>query len=331
MFQPKLAFYALALETSAWSSLLLGSRSDRTLLLFLAAHGAASALMAMVALALLPTRLATPRLPVLLFLFGMGFTVPLLGFVAVICGVYYLHWMTPRERSTPFSAVALPEIGERQRTGKGFRQAGMRAFLANPKAPVAGRLRALVALQNLSGHIASPLLRTVLSDPSEDIRLLAYGLLDNKEKHLNEAIHKESSRLQSSVAGSPEQLDAARKLAELYWELVYQDLVQGDLRSHALQQSLSFTLLALSHAPEEAALHLRHGRLLQSLGQPQAAGDAYEQALSLGMPKSRIVPYLAEAAYDLGDYARAASLMRELGDWQSLPRLKPVVGYWSRT
>lgn len=329
MLQPKLALYALALETSAWASLALDSRSDTVLLLFLAGHAAASALIALGALALLPARLARPRVPVSLFLFGTGFTVPLLGFVAVIGGAYYLHLLAPRERAVAFSAIALPELDEHQRAGKGFRQAGMRAFLANPRAPIDGRLRALVALQNLSGRVASPLLRHVLADPSEDIRLLAYGMLDTKEKHLNEAIHRESSRLQSAPVDAPAHLDATRKLADLYWELVYQELVQGDLRTHALQQSLHFTTAALATVPEDAALHLRHGRLLQSLGDAQEASAAYDRALALGMPKSRIVPYQAEAAFDLRDYARARALMRELGDWQSLPRLKPVISYWS--
>ena len=45
------------------------------------------------------------------------------------------------------------------------------------------------------------------------------------------------------------------------------------------------------------------------------------------MPKTRIVPYLAEAAYDLHDYSGVRTLMHELGDWQSLPRLRPVIAY----
>ena len=331
MFQPKLALTALTLEASAWSSMLLGSSSDQTLLLFLLAHAGASALIASAALAVLPARLATPRLPAVLFLFGTGFAVPVLGFAAIAGGVFFLHLLAPRRRLDSFTAVELPEIDVHQGTGKGFRQAGMRAFLANTRAPVASRLRALVALQNISGHIASPLLRNVLADPSEDIRLLAYGMLDNKEKLLNEAIHQQTARLQQTAESSADSLDATRKLADLYWELVYQELAQGDLRTHALQQSLTYTTLALARAPDDAALHLRHGRLLQSLGQAQAARAAYDRALALGMPKTRVVPYLAEAAYDLNDYTRVRALMHELGNWQSLPRLRPVIAYWNRT
>ena len=331
MFRSKLILAALAFESSAWSSLVLGSSSDRVLLLFLVAHATSSALIASFALALLPSRLARPRLPVLLFLFGMGFTVPLLGFIGVVGGVHYLRLLPPRGHQERFSAVELPEIDVHQGHGTGFRQAGMRAFLSNSAAPIASRLRALVALQNISGRVASPLLRDVLTDPSEDIRLLAYGMLDNKEKHLNEAIHQQALRLQNAPHDSAEELDATRKLADLYWELVYQGLVQGDLREHALRQSLGYTEQALASAPDDAALHLRHGRLRQSLGEPLAARAAYDRALTLGMPKTRIVPYLAEVAYDLNDHAGARSLMRELGDWQSLPRLRPVIAYWNRT
>ena len=108
-------------------------------------------------------------------------------------------------------------------------------------------------------------------------------------------------------------------------------LAQGDLRLHAVQQSLRYTTLSLEQTPADAGLHLRHGRLRQALGETGAARDAYDRALALGLPKTRIVPYLAELAYDLGDYASVRALMNDLGDWQSLPRLRPIIRYWSKT
>ena len=330
LLQPKLGAVALSLEAAAWASLLPGSTDETSLLLYLVAHAGASAIFALAAIAVLPKRYTTPRGPVLLLMCGTGFAIPVLGFVAVVAGIVILRRMPPRDVSHAFRAVELPEIDLHQRSGTGFRQAGMRSFLSNAKAPVATRMRALVALQNVSGRIASPLLRDVLTDPSEDIRLLAYGMLDNKEKHLNGAIHRESQRLQAAPEGSEQHADAAKKLADLYWELVYQELALGDLRIHALQRSLHFTQLSLARTPDDAALHLRHGRLLQSLGRPTEARAAYDRALALGMPKTRIIPYLAEVAYDLGDFATVRGLMHELGDWQSLPRLKPVIAYWSR-
>lgn len=330
MFQPKLGLCALTFESAAWAGLVLGTTSDRALLLYLCSHAAASAAVALIAIHFLPGRLQRPRLAVLLFLFATAFLVPAFGFMAVFAGIHLMHRLPPRPNEEGFSAIDLPEIDVHQRTGTGFRQAGMRAFLSNTKAPVASRIRALVALQNISGRVATPLLRNVLTDPSEDIRLLAYGMLDKNEKFLNEAIHEESRRRRTVGADSQEYLDATRRLAGIYWELVYQELAQGDLRAHALQQSLAFTREALARNADDIGLNLLHGRLLQALGQPQAAREAYQLTLSLGMPKTRIVPYLAEVAYDLGDHLAVRALMDELGDWQALPRLQPVISYWSR-
>ena len=93
--------------------------------------------------------------------------------------------------------------------------------------------------------------------------------------------------------------------------------------------SLHYTEISLNQTPNDAGLHLRQGRLLQSLGDAHAALRAYNQALTLGLPKTRIVPYLAEVAYDIGDFDTVRALMNEMGDWQSLPRLRPVIRYWS--
>ncbi|WP_291993317.1 hypothetical protein [Candidatus Accumulibacter sp. ACC003] len=328
MFQPKLALYTLTLESAAWAALLLGGSSDAALLAYLGAHAAASLLLARVAIAFLPA--SGKRVPVLLLLAGTGFAVPILGFVAVILGVFRLHSLPPAQRESLFEALSLPEMDSRQRAGKGFRQAGMRSFISNERAPVAARQRALVALQDIPGHVASPLLRGVLTDPSEDIRLLAYGMLDSKEKVINDDIHRASQSYQTAVEGSAAGWQAARRLADLYWELVYQELAQGDLRTHALRESLRFTRIALAAAADDAALHLRHGRLLQALRQPEEARLAYDRALALGMPQTRIVPYLAEVAFATGDYDEVRALMGDLDNWQSLPRLQPVIAYWSR-
>ena len=87
MFQPKLGLYALTLESTAWVGLLLGSTSDAALLAYLAAHAAASFLLGLAMIAVLPAGLRRRRVPVLLLLSATGFAVPILGFVAVILGV----------------------------------------------------------------------------------------------------------------------------------------------------------------------------------------------------------------------------------------------------
>lgn len=332
----QLAFYAILLELAAWfGGDLVGRQPDTLLLWYLVLHGAASLLLASFVILLLPAALAKPRRPVLLLLAACSYAVPVLGFIGVLVGIFILRTY-PRGASTAqFASIKLPSFDPHQHTAGAFRRSGLRAFLGNAKVPTASRMGALVSLQYVSGRVATPLLRDVLTDPSEDLRLLAYGMLDKQEKRINQAIDDElrkfadSSTVDDDEERKMQTLTAARRLSDLYWELIYQRLVQGDLRSHALSESAKYCRIALGHAPYDAALMLRHGRLLHALGQPDDAVDAYYKALALGLPATRVLPYLAELRFDEGNHADARRLMGDLSTWAALPRLQPVIQYWS--
>lgn len=332
----QLAFYAVLLELAAWfGSDLLGSQADGQLLWYLVLHGAASLLLAAFAILLLPAAIAQPRRPVLLLLAGCSYAVPVLGFIGVLAGIVILRTHRHGTSAPNFESIKLPAFDPHQHTAGSIRRSGLRAFLGNAKAPTASRMGALVALQYVSGRVATPLLRDVLTDPSEDLRLLAYGMLDKQEKRINQAIDEELKRFAASheatapAEGEPPMLAAARRLSDLYWELIYQRLVQGDLRQHALAESAKYCRIVLAHAPYDAALMLRHGRLQHALGQPEEAVDAYYKALALGLPSTRVLPYLAELRFDQGKYADARRLMGDLSTWAALPRLQPVIQYWN--
>jgi len=332
----QLAFYALLLELAAWfGGDLLGNQADVVLLWYLVLHGAASLLLASFAILLLPAAIAQPRRPVLLLLAGWSYAVPIIGFIGVLACVFVLRTYRHSASAPDFASLQLPAFDPHQHTAGSIRRTGLRAFLSNPKAPTASRMGALVALQYISGRVATPLLRDVLTDPSDDIRLLAYGMLDKQEKHINQAIDDELKRFDGSceeeIDGEHggQTLAAARRLSDLYWELIYQRLVQGDMRSHALAESLKYCRMVLHHDPDDAATMLRHGRLLHALGRPEEAVDAYYKALALGLPSTRVLPYLAEVRFDQGDHADARRLMGDLSKWAALTRLQPVIQYWN--
>lgn len=329
----RLAGYALLLELAAWSgSPLLTSDSDGILLGYLLLHGAASFLFSGFAILLLPPVFTRPRRHVLWLMAACAFAVPALGFIGVLAGVFYLRHYRQRLVEPGYTSLELPEFDAHQHPASGFRQSGLRSFLGNARAPSASRLGALVALQYVSGRVASPVLRSALSDPSDDLRLLAYGMLDSQEKRITQAIDRELGKLPADSAGLPPgspALAAARRLSDLYWELVYQELVQGDLRSHALAESDRYCRMVLAEEPDNAALMLRQGRLRHDLGDPQGAAAAYARATALGLPATRVLPYLAELRFDQGDYGEVHRLMADLKTWSSLPRLQPVIEYWN--
>ena len=335
MLNPKLGLSALLLEVGAWSGPLLQQHSDEALAAYLLLHAVASVLLTLFLLPLLPRERAQPRAPLIVLIVACCYAVPIAGFLGVLAAALSLHYLGRTRSADEYESVQLPEFDLHQHRQGNFRHAGLRSFLGNSEAPIQARMRAMVALQYVSGRTASPLLRSVLSDPSEDLRLLAYGMLDSLEKRINQAIDQELSALQADGSASDAPVDDAarqeslRRLSDLYWELIYQELVQGDLRKHAIKESLRYCDWVLAEQTDNAQLCLRRGRLLHEQKRPDEAAQAYAQARELGLPATRVLPYQAELCFDRKDFAQAHALMQELGQWSALPRLRPVVDYWS--
>lgn len=334
MLNLKLGLSALGLELSAWSTLiLLQERSDGALLSYLLLHALASVALSLTLLPLLPKRLANPRWAALLLMVACSYAVPVAGFLGVVAAFVVLRLYRQGHTQEDFESLQMPEFDQHQRRQGSFRHVGLRSFLGNTQAPLQARMRAMAALQYVSGRTASPLLRSVLSDPSEDLRLLAYGMLDNLEKRINRAIDAELDALgaaQAEDATGARALESARRLSDLYWELIYQELVQGDLGEHAIKESLRYCEQVLQTQGDNAPLILRKGRLLHAQGHADAAQAAYAQARALGLPATRVLPYQAELCFERGDFAQARALMQELGQWGALPRLRPVIDYWNQ-
>lgn len=153
-----------------------------------------------------------------------SYVVPIAGFVGVLVGTLVLRFYRSAAHVDDFSSLQLPEFDLHQRMQSGFRQTGLRAVLGNSDVPTRSRMRAMVALQHVSGRISSPLLRNVLNDSSEDLRLLAYGMLDSLERNISRSIDQELDTLRKAQASEgneklgPIGLQAAEKLSALYWE-----------------------------------------------------------------------------------------------------------------
>ncbi|CAB5665640.1 Uncharacterised protein [Delftia tsuruhatensis] len=338
MLNIKFALGALAAEIASWSSLwLLRSQSDAALLGYLVAHGLASALLALCLAPFLATsaRSMRQRLALVALMGLFAYAVPVAGIVGAVIATIALHAQRGPRGDPRFPAMPLPDFDPHQQAGTGRRQAGLQSFLANPNVPVASRMRAMVALGSVPGRIASPMLRTALGDSSEDLRLLAYSMLDAKEREISKTIHLElhsfeqARQAQGDGALDARGLQAARALSDLYAELVYQGVAQGDVRDHAIGRSLHYCDLVLAQRPDNAQLMLRRGRLMHLLAREGEALACYERSLALGMEPARVIPYQAELLFERREFARVQALMRSLDVQHALPRLRPCISYWS--
>lgn len=307
---------------------LLRSSSDLSLLgALLLANGAISALVATLAVRLLPYRERAQRLLLWLLIFAAGLFVPLLGSLGVALAMLGgMRWHSSAGQD-PFRPLAIPEfdpIGRKE--GSRFDRGGLRARVGQPGIPAEQRLQSIAALQHLPPMAASPVLRTLLDDSVEDIRLVAFGMLDKEEKKIAERIHE---LLQQPVPESDNRrYQREKQLAELYWELAYSGLVQGDLRQYALNHALSHADAALTIEGNAAGLRFLAARILDALGRHEEAERNMLLATALGIPQQRTLPYLAEYAFRRGEFRLARQMLNAMRGAPVTPRLRPVMDYW---
>lgn len=342
---------ALFLESGA---AVLALRQDQSLSAYyagLGVHAVVSTLFMLLLYLLLPTRLRQPRATVLLLCFALTFFIPFFGLLALWIAVLVTRWLPQRIVRLPFRLADAPDLPQSARAeGRRFRELSVRPVLADARLAPALRTPALNVLSTMPLRVVGDLLHQLLADPVEEMRLVAYGLLDNREKELRhriteqtaelqridahlkalaEATPKARARIRSDAHTSPT-LHALhlRAMVELNFELVYQRLVQGDLRDFALQQALIYADKAIALAGPEAGLLQLRARVYIEADYLARARVDLEQAQAHGAPPVRVLPYLAEIAYRKGDWAGVRELLEPLQSLPVSPRLAALRRYW---
>lgn len=328
----KLWLSAFGLESSALGLLAAGLPDHWAMASFIAFHAGASLCVAVAASLLFPQGLRRPRVWVWALLGGFSFFVPVVGLLCIFAGVY-AGWLFPSAGpDSRFPAVASPEYSaEREIAAGPLRGAAIRAQLRDRTAAPERRVQALILLGETAPQSAAPLLHEILADPLEDMRLLAYGMLDKREKEISERLAAARHRLADAEAEghSRAQSHACRAIAHLYWELVYQNLAQGDMAEFALDEALSHARRALDGSRADGSVWLLIARIELRRHKLHEAEVAMSEALVAGLARRNLVPYLAELRFRQGRTREVSALMYELGTQPATGPLAALQEYWA--
>ncbi len=327
---PTLILGALTLELSGLLLLpgaVAGTRSP--LLLYAGLHLVASIMVALVLYRAFPPVYRRPRRAIAVTLFALAFFIPFFGIPGLLAGLLLALYLPRRETPDPYMAIDIPDLPYKPLSVNPqplYGSGGLIGVLRNAPNPER-RIRAVMATRQLREQDAIPILRIALRDRVDDVRLLAYSLLDRMEQRINEQIKSQLDELEEATG-----LAAARlheQLAHQFWELAYLGLASGDVYTHVLHQALHHLEQALAPLPRDSALWFQKGRVLLRLGRPDEAEAAFRQALGLGMSQTEVNPYLAETAYLKRDWKRVRALMEELPlAVRAEPPLSMLAQYW---
>jgi hypothetical protein len=265
-------------------------------------------------------RAADARLDALLFL-TVGLFIPVLGLIGLAAALV----VRGQGRGAPAQPARLtdpPQLpsrpldgGQRARFGPGALE-GLLRHASEPEA----RARVVLACRQLRTRSSVWLLRMALRDPVDDIRLLAYAVLDAREREIQVAIQALSAEL-GAAGERPAPLSVHARLAELYWELAYQELVEGELLAFCLQQVLDHAGRALT-SPDMPRMAFLSGRALLRLGRSVEARARFTSAFERGLPMEIVGPYLAEAAFL---ERRPQEVRRQVATFAAAVRFRPIL------
>lgn len=268
------------------------------------------------------------------------FFLPVAGMV-VVMGVLLMGYLFPPPReSLPAGRVETPgfvsHLVARVRHGAGMR---LRARLRNVQGERDDRVAALISVQALPSRVTSEIARDLLADPVEEVRLLAYGILDGMEKRIMQQIFVMRDR-HEAAEDDDERAHACVCLAQLYWELIYQNLVRGEVLRFTLERVEKFARDALEQHEDDASMWYLLGRCALMRENPDVAEMHLRQAQFHSFPTERLLPWLAEAAFQRRRYDRVSLLLGGLGagvtgakgvsNVTASPVVQPAVRFWTR-
>ncbi|MDN5849144.1 MAG: hypothetical protein L0H63_05825, partial [Nitrococcus sp.] len=273
-----------------------------------------------------------PRLVVMLLLFSLSLFIPVLGVLGYLLGVTAATCMPHFRREYTFATTAVPKYAKPNAGTQGnhVRMGEWRSQLAGRDAPIELKMKTLLAINNVAPHRAANVLRALLSDHSDDLRLLAFGMLENKIDQIMAGIHQAQENLQSASNGALV-YRANKRLAELYLELHYQGLVRNDMRTYTLVQAKRYADEAMRYHSRDPHLWLMSGRIHLLQCDYTRAFDDFTAAVDMGLPVLRVDPYLAEFSFLQHNYTDVRQRMQRFRKESLGQRMMLLANFWVKS
>ena len=167
---------------------------------------------------------------VLAFVFNM--VLPGIGYFFTLWMGYYLLYVYHPKRLKHAKVLNMQELDHQfPRVKRMFGEGSMLELMNNEHAPKHKKMKALsIMAENLSKKNIA-LIKHALLSKDDEIRLFSFSLLDNMEQNINTKVHKALERF-DQAGDLHQKARMAKELAYLYWDMVYFDLMDDNLKEH---------------------------------------------------------------------------------------------------
>jgi polysaccharide biosynthesis protein PelE len=323
-----LLIFALGLEIYSLKLIFNESESEQILITAFFFHFIACVVVTYIFPKIITSNQNNHQLKVYIFFFVVTFYLPVLGLIGLVLAIPFLMHRSS-ELSKTIWPVNLSKIRNLPDTPAVVREDKFVDLhsLYRSRNPDR-RLQAIYGTLKIKDQDAIPLLRMALRDSVDDIRLIAYALLDRKEHKLSERIQESKQKIEKKENSINKHL--YRQIANDYWELANLGLAQGETRNYVLNMALKYTELGLKHYPQDLGFCFRYAQILLKLGDYEQAYEQFKKAENLGIEHRKLLIYYAEIAYHRHRYREVKQLMAAIDFPAAYPQLSSVVQFWQK-
>lgn len=298
------------------------------MIIWLIGHLCITVLTTLIVVYCLPKSLRTQpwanAVPVVLICFFL----PVLGALFCLTGlIWALRYPAP-ERVAPYAVYPVPALDNvpAQAPHMQYSRGGLKAVLRH--ADCADKRQAAVMSTRFMGdREAIPILRMVLHDLEDDVRLLAYAMLDQKEGRINASIHH-LNHLLACLTSPAASASLHQRLAENYWELSYLGITEGDLKRYVLEQAYTHIAQAMA-SNTDLSRQVLAGKICLAQGKIEEAEQYFRSACLNPGAAQQVLPYLAEVAFVQEDYANVQHYLQQLTTTAGGVGVRAVKEHWA--
>jgi len=294
---------------------------------FYAIYSLVSAIVAVSATWALKKRYKEEFERIFIFFFLFNITTPLIGIILTLWIVYYLNTVTYEQKLDNVHYIDMSEFSsDFIKVKRIFGEGSMKELLTNDSINSSMKMKALVSLSDNIQKRDISLIKSALSSRDDEIRLYSFAIIDNLERNINNRIHKKMQSYRNSK-NEKEEAKLAKELAFLYWEVVYFELADEELKLFIAREVDRYASKSLLYYPIDNDLNFLLGRCCLLTKEYSRAKEYFETIVTRDR---RAVPYLAELYFIEKSYKSVAELLAD-ADWlRSDQLLNPVIELWHK-
>ncbi len=298
--------------------------------IFYIIHSTVSLVFSLISSFFLQKRFEDDRFKIILFFWIFNISLPIVGYLMTVWLVYYLtHVKYEKQLENIHSINMIDFENEFPIVSRLFGESAMVKLLSDDTSSSSSmKMKALVSLSDNASKTDVALIKSSLSDRNDEVRLYSFAVIDKLERGINGKIHEKLN--QYTDANTPkERVARAEELAHLYWDLVYFELADENLKNFIVSEVEKYAKVVLDADPYNKKINILLGKTYLMTKEIDDAETCFENVIKNGKNIDFIVPYLAEIFFLKRSFSEVKSLFAHAKGLGANTLLYPIVEQWS--